>query len=897
MTTSAHDEPERRTRRQRIDPLLEAQGWVIVPFDPAWRLAGCDRHALTEYPTANGPADYALAVAGQPLGIVEAKKVSLGPQNALTQAERYAKGVADSPFDFGGLKVPFLYSTNGEVLWFQDARHPLNRSRRVATFHTPTALQELLARDFDAACRALLDLPNDHPRLRPYQREANAAVERAVAGRKRQLLLAMATGTGKTFTLVNQVYRLMKSGVGRRVLFLVDRRALAAQAVRAFASFEPEPNQKFDRLYEVYSQRFQRDDFGDDKFDPKVLPQGYLTDPRPKHAFLYVCTIQRLAVNLFGRGAVWGREGDDLDDDAGKLDVPVHAFDVIIADECHRGYTTAEMSLWRNTLDHFDAIKVGLTATPAAHTKAYFHDVVYRYEYARAVREGYLVDYDVVKLKSDVRLQGVFLREGESVQVVDPDTGNERLDQMEDERAFASTEVEHTVTSPDSNRKALEEIKKYALEHEAKCGRFPKTLIFADNDVPHTSHADQLVELAVEVFGRGPSFVRKITGRSDRPLQAIREFRNRPEPGVVVSVDLMSTGVDVPDLEFLVFLRPVKSRILFEQMLGRGTRKGERHPDKSHFVVFDGFDGTLLQYFRQATSITSEPPEQPHRTLGQVIEDVWANRDRDYNVRCLVKRLQRIDKEMAGEAREAFAAFGVPDGDVGKYAAGLAAALRADFAAEMKRLRDPAFQDLLTKYPRRQRVFLKAIENQDTVSSEYLVRDAAGREYKPQDYLEAFARFVRDNPGRVAAVAVLLDRPRGWGTAALAELRDKLKAAPERFTLEALEKAHALHYRKALVDVISMVKHAADHESPLLTAAERVERAVAKVCAGRTFTPAQHQWLERIRQHLVANLSVGRDDFEDVPVLHDAGGWGAASRAFDGRLDELIDDLNEAIAA
>src|SRR5262249_2126583 len=152
-----------------------------------------------------------------------------------------------------------------------------------------------------------------HHRLRPYQREANAAVEQAIAARKRNMLLAMATGTGKTFTLVNQAYRLMKSGTARRVLFLVDRRALAAQAVRAFASFEPEPNLKFNSIYEVYSQRFRAEDFdADEKFDPTVLPNEYLTDPHAKHVFVYICTIQRMAINLFGRGAVWSGEGNDI---------------------------------------------------------------------------------------------------------------------------------------------------------------------------------------------------------------------------------------------------------------------------------------------------------------------------------------------------------------------------------------------------------------------------------------------------------------------------------------------------------------------------------------------------------------------------------------------------------
>src|SRR5947209_86229 len=271
MSAPAHDEPESRTRRQRIDPKLAATGWNVVPFDAATPPSHWTHHAVTEYPTENGPADYALFVAGQLLGVVEAKKLTLGPQNVLTQAERYARGIVDSLFDFRGIRAPFLYSTNGEVLWFQDARPSLSRSRRIVHFHNPAALEEMLARDFDAACRSLLALPNDNPKpkLRPYQVEANSAVEEALAERTRLMLLAMATGTGKTVTLVNQIYRLMKSGAGKRILFLVDRRALAAQAVRTFASFEPEPNKKFDKIYEVYSQRFRREDLGDDKFDPK----------------------------------------------------------------------------------------------------------------------------------------------------------------------------------------------------------------------------------------------------------------------------------------------------------------------------------------------------------------------------------------------------------------------------------------------------------------------------------------------------------------------------------------------------------------------------------------------------------------------------------------------------
>lgn len=891
-------ESERRTRRQRIDPGLKAHGWTVEPFIPGRPLDRYTAHALAEFPTANGPADYALVVDGQVLGIVEAKKVTLGPQGVLTQAERYARGVGDTPFNFDGRRVPFLYSTNGEVVWFQDVRQELNAARRVTGFHTPAALHEMLSRDFDAAGIWFRQNPNQHPRLRPYQIDANHAIERAIEDRKRQMLVAMATGTGKTFTLVNQVYRLLKSGLAPRVLFMVDRRALAAQAVRAFASFEAEPNKKFDRIYEVYSQRFQRGDFGEeDRFDPKVLPASYLMKPEPKHAFVYVCTIQRMAINLFGREAVWSGDGDAIEDDADRIDIPIHAFDVIIADECHRGYTTAELSLWRDTLDHFDAIKIGLTATPAAHTKAYFRDVVYRYEYSRAVREGYLVDYDVVSIKSDVRMRGVFLKEADRVELVDPDTGTEKLDQLEDERSFEADEVERAVTSPDSNRKILEEVKRYAFEHEETYGRVPKILIFAANDLPHTSHADQLVELAVDIFGRGQSFVRKITGRVDRPLQAIREFRNRPNPGVAVTVDLLSTGVDIPDLEFIVFLRQVKSRILFEQMLGRGTRKSETYPGKSHFTVFDCFDGNLIRYFREATAITADPPMKPGRTIQEIVENIWANRDRDYNVRCLTRRLQRIDKEMAGEARELFEARGIPDGDVGRFAAELPGRLQKNFKGTMQLLRDPALQQLFGDYPRRKRTFVKAVEYEDTVSAEWLVRDDQGRALKPEDYLAAFGRFVRENPAQVEAIRILLNRPQAWGTDALTELTLKLRGAPERFTIGNLQKAHKIQYAKALADLISMVKHAAHREEPLLTAEERVGRAFQRITIGKTLTQEQRDWLERIREHMIVNLTIGPEDFDLSPVLSRAGGWTRANRTFGGGLKPFLDSLNEAIAA
>lgn len=887
------DENEWRTRKKRIDPKLDAAGWCLAKGKA--RPSACRSE---EEATTNGPADYALWQDGQIVGVVEAKKLTVGPQNVLTQAERYARGIQNKSFSFKGLHCPFLYATNGEVLWFHDVRHALNRSRRIAGFHTPAALAELLGRDFETASARILSLPHAHTGLRPYQRAANAAIEQAIADRKRNLLVAMATGTGKTFTLVNQIYRLMKSGLAKRVLFLVDRRALAAQAVRAFAAFEPEPGIKFDQMYEVYSSRFQTADFGDDeKFDPKLMPQKYLADPQAGDAFVYVCTIQRMAVQILGRQAIFGLGDEEVDDDADRIDIPIHAFDVIIADECHRGYTSQEISTWRATLDHFDAIKIGLTATPASHTTAFFTHKVFDYPYEQAVREGHLVDYDVVNVRSEVRMNGVFLEEGENVEFVDTATGLSRRDQLEDERQFETAELEDKITAPQSNRKIVEEVKIYADAHKQRYGRFPKTLFFAVNDLPHTSHADQLVDICRDVFGQGDSFVAKITGRADRPLQRIREFRNRPNLGIAVTVDMLTTGVDIPDLEYIVFLRPVRSRILFEQMVGRGTRKGEKHPDKDHFTVFDCFDGTLLAYFKNTTGITAEAPMPPSRHIEEIIEDIWANRDRDYNIGCLVKRLQRIDKGMSGDARNLFAAY-VPYGDLAKYARELSPGLRRDLAGSMKLLRDKSFQDLLVNYPRPQRTFVSAYAYPDTVSSVFVMRDTDGNVYKPGDYLEAFSHFVKKNEAHIDAIRILLSRPREWKPAALDELRQQLTRSKYRFTVENLQRAHELRHHKALADIISMVKHAANEELPLLTASERVEGAFQRIAKGHKFTADQQKWLERIREHLHENLSIERDDFDVIPIFSNAGGWGAASRVFgDKKLDSLLDKFNEAIAA
>ncbi len=879
---------EAQTRRMLIDEALVRAGWgPVVPFQPGARY---DHAAVEEYPTVSGPADYILFHKGMALACVEGKRLSVGPQNVLQQAKRYAR-------DFPQL-LPFIYSSNGEQIWFQDLRDQLNLSRQVAAFHTPQALTEMLDRDESAALRKLQGIPTNRS-LWPFQVEAIQAIERAIAERRRSMLLAMATGTGKTFTMVNLIYRLMKSGYAKRILFLVDRRALAAQAVVEMASFEAEPGLKFDQCYEVYSQRIRREDLDERvQFDLKILPAEYLTNPSARDSFVYVSTIQRMQINLFGPEGVFQGPAWDQDDDsdAGKLDIPIHAFDLIIADECHRGYTAQEESKWREVLLHFDGIRIGLTATPAVHTAAFFKHIVYRYEYERAAREGFLVDYDAVAVQSDITMNGVFLQEGEEVGLVDTQTGQLSFEFLEDERELPAPTTEIDWTAPDRNRKIVQEVKGYLLEQEGHLGRFPKTLIFAQNDLPHTSHCDQLVAILREEFNRGDDLVQKITGNPnvDRPLQRIREFRNRQNPGIVVTVDMLSTGVDVPKIDNIVFLRPVRSRILFAQMMGRGTRRCEEI-HKTHFTVFDCFNGTLLEYFRKSTDMTADAPSKTARSIREIVQAIADNQDRAFNIRVLSKRLHRISKNITQEGRSHFEY--ILGCDIADFARTLEQRLEQDWVATLKTLQSEAFLELCEHYPRPKRTFIRAETAPDYVTSRVVFRAKDGKELALQDYLQAFERFVRENPHQIEALEILLHKPEAFDTRQLKALREALSLHPDFLQDKFNEKNLRRAYNRELADIISMVRHAAEG-GELLTPERRVDRALMKLRSGRAFNQEQERWLALIRQHLIQNLLMEKEDLDTLPIFtREGSSWSRLNKVFEGNLESIVGEINAAIAA
>ncbi len=890
-----NQELEWQTRRERINTKLTALNpcWDIIKYSENLDLTKLTNHAVEEFPTNNGPADYALFVNGKLIGIIEAKKVSVNPQNVLEQAKRYSRGVSGIG-NWNGYGVPFLYASNGESIWFEDVRLPKTLPRLLSTFHTPLALAEYSSRD-DISSFVNLKSTKILNMTRYYQRNAVLRIEDALRQGKRKMLVAIATGTGKTYTSVSSIYRLIKSGVVKRVLFLVDRKALAAQTAVAFAAYETPSGNKFNQEYEVYSQRFKKEDMEDAKFDVSVLPNEYLTNPDASKTFVYVSTIQRMAINLLGKSAVFTDEVNDSDDEDTDMisNIPIHAFDLIIADECHRGYTSKDTSVWRSVLEYFDGIKIGLTATPAFHTVSYFDKPVYRYTVDEAVNDGFLVDYDAVKINSNVRMNGMFLQEGEQIGKIDYESGQETLEQLEDERAFDASEVERKITSPDSNEKIINEFANFALEFEKQHGRFPKTLIFAANDMQHISHADRIVSLCKKIFNRGDDFVAKITGNPnvDRPLQKIRKFRNLKEPAIVITVDMLSTGVDIPALEYIVFMRPVKSRILWEQMLGRGTRLCPEI-NKEKFTIFDCFDGTLIEYFKDVSNFQFSDVTYEPIPIEEVIRRINDNEDREHNVKVFIKRLRRIEKAMSSEARDQFKPY-IENGDVGAFADKFNELIKKAFADTMDILNNKDFQNVLKNYKRAKPVFYVAYPVEDEVSSELLF-EAGQNKLKPEEYLAAFQKFVKENQNKVDAISIILNRPKEWKTKILDELKAVL--IKNHFPKENLEKVYGRSYQKNLVDIITMIRNAAFDE-PVIEASERVKIAVDKAFEGKDLSQEQLLWVGYIKNHLVTNLTIGKDDLTEMATFSDHGGVKKFKELFGGQYENLLSQINTQIAS
>ena len=363
---------------------------------------------------------------------------------------------------------------------------------------------------------------------------------------------------------------------------------------------------------------------------------------------------------------------------------------------------------------------------------------------------------------------------------------------------------------------------------------------------------------------------------------------------VAVTVDLLSTGVDIPDLEFIVFLRPVQSPILWTQMIGRGTRRSPNFK-KERFLVFDCFNGTLVDRFKDLKDFGEMKTKARTQSNKELIETIWTSKgwQQDEALRKLAQRLKGIDEKMSGQARQDFAAH-VEGGNLKAFAQALPQKLKDDFLGTMEILRTPEFQDLLENYERAKEDFLIAPMAEDSVASE--MRFRRGQDYLPAgDYLMAFSAWVEGHKDAIEAMRILLQKPRDWSPKALKELKEALQGG--HFEVVQLQKAHALVHHKDLADILSMVKHAVREEEPLFTATERVDRALVALMAGKSFNEEQKAWLGYLREHMAMNLSLDSDDFDLMPVLEKHGGHAKATKVFDGKLHDLVNEINKLLVA
>lgn len=880
--------------RLLIDVQLNEMGWEADSQElrhakGARPEAGHNR-AIAEWPTESGPVDYALFVGLTCVGVIEAKKQSVDVPAILEQAKRYARTIKLSaenlcegaPWQHGleePFRVPFIFATNGRPfvrqwitksgIWHWDARSEMNHPTALPEWFAPQDLKTKLEQDSAAANSGLAEEAFGYGGLRPYQEEAIKAVEQAVEAGQRDILISMATGTGKTRTCIALMYRLLKHKRFRRILFLVDRTALGDQTTDALETTELEGLLKFSQIYKVAG------------LDQR-LPEA--------EDHVQVATVQAMVSRILN------------EPDPTKRPTP-GTYDCIIVDEAHRGYTLdAELresdigfrnvddyqSAYRQVLDYFDAVKVGLTATPALHTREIFGHPVYRYGYRQAVVEGYLIDHLPPKrITTALAEAGIHFEGGEEVEIVDPRTGQIDLFELPDDVGldYDLAAFNKRVYSENFNRVVCE-----AIAAEIPPDRPGKTLIFAARD----SHADDVVRLLTkaleEEYGSIPAgMVQKITGSVPGNKDLILKFRNDPYPQYVVTVDLLTTGVDIPSISNLVFMRRVSSRILYDQMIGRATRLCPAI-GKENFRIFDAVD---LYANLQEMSDMRPVVVRPDVDLAQLVADLeqaGTDEDRNWVGDQIVVRLRSLGKRLDDAQREEFLRH------AGQSPEEALAALQARSGAEKLEWfkQHPRAVEILDRKPVKKPRPGDGITISPHEDELLHIREIFGQNTTPEDYIEGFERFVRENMNTVPALVAVTQRPRDLTRKELSELAGLLD---EKHYSEGMLRAAYGRARNADIaaHIIGFVRQAALGD-PLVPYKTRVENAILKIEQSRNWTPKQKSWLRRIGRAL-QDKPVADASLLQQGAFAQMGGLAVIARDFDNRLEPLLKEINEAIWA
>ena len=873
---------ERETRRL-IDEQLRAAGWEAnteeIRYSKGVRPQKGSYLAIAEWPTESGPADYALFAGLQAIGVVEAKRQSTDVSGDIIQAKRYSRGfrlhgdaelIGGRPWD--DYRVPFVFATNGRDfleqlrtksgIWFCDVRRSQNLSRPLKNWYSPQDLIDTLDQDIEASQRQLEQEGFDYNfGLRPYQKQAIRAVESALAEAARTLLLAMATGTGKTKTSIALVYRLLKTKRFRRILFLVDRTALGEQAENAFKETRMESLQPFADIFDVKE----------------------LKDAEPdRDTKVHIATIQGMVKRLLYPG-----------DDTQVL--TAGQYDCIVVDECHRGYLLDRemseteltfrdlndyVSKYRRVLDFFDAVKIGLTATPALHTTEIFGAPVYSYSYREAVIDGWLIDHEPpIRIKTALSEEGITWNAGEDIEIFDSVTGQLDLIHASDEIHVEVEQFNRRVVTEPFNQVVCEQLALY-IDPELP----EKTLIFCVRDSHADIVVDQLKQALTEQYGAvDDDEVVKITGKADKPAELIRRFRNEPSPKIAVTVDLLTTGIDVPSICNLVFIRQVNSRILFEQMLGRATRRC----DEIGKEVFRVFDAVNL-YENIAPVSTMKPvvanPKLSFEQLVNDLDSVTASDAVEEVIDQLVAKLQRKRRHLSETQSEAIEQMaGMPVADIAQHLQDSSPEDAAQWLrdrrdiAQMLDRRDGGRAPILVSHHPDQ---LRAIEQ------------GYGEATRPEDYLDSFEAFLESNMNKLPALMVVTQRPRELTREQLKSLRLALDTAG--FGEVTLRSAWRDKTNEDIAaSIIGFIRQAALGD-PLVPYGDRVDRAMKQIKASQAWTPPQRKWLERIGKQLKKEYIVDRDAF-DQGAFREQGGFKRINKVFEGKLESILSEIKASL--
>lgn len=911
--------------RQKIDEMLTASDWEVQDRATMNFYAGRGV-AVREFPLATGFADYILFVDRKAVGIVEAKAEGTTLSGVAEQAGQYSTGLPPNIPHFT-LPLPYLYESTGVETLFRDNRDPHPRSRRIFTFHRPETLADWVEenRTFRERLQHYPPLITDG--LWKAQIEAINNLEASLAADKPRALIQMATGSGKTFTAVSFIYRLLKFGKAKRVLFLVDRANLGRQTLKEFHAYStPDDGRKFNELYNVQ------------------LLQSNSIDPVNR---VVVTNIQRLYSMLRGEedfeeaneeGSLF-EMGSSLDHERPKEvaynpKIPIETFDVIITDECHRSI----YNLWRQVLEYFDAHLIGLTATPSKQTFGFFNqNLVMEYPRPRAVADGVNVVGEVYRIRTQITSGGSNVESGFWVGQRDKLTRRERWELLEEDLSYDVSQLDRSVVS-DSQIRTVIRTYRDRLFTEIFPGRteVPKTLVFAKDD----SHAEDITHIIRQEFGKGDAFCQKITYRTSgvTPETLIANFRNTYYPRIAVTVDMVATGTDIKPLEVLLFLRQVRSRVLFEQMLGRGTRIINPNdlqavtPDarnKDRFVIVDA-----VGIVEQAKIDTQTLERKRSKTFRQLLEAVALGVNDDDTLSSLAGRLVKLDHKITETDETLIKASGAKL-SLTEIAHGMLSALEPDTAVEAASQRNPQPTDEQIEQARVQlvekalrplaanpdlRAALAQIQERnkqllDMVSVDR-VTDAG---FAPEDSekaratVESFRQFIEENKDEITALQIIFSQPRRDGPLtyqAVKELAVLLEQPPHTWTTERLWRAYAqlerdrvrgVNERRVLSELVSLVRHAVQLDDELVPYPERValryqEWLAAQETAGRQFSEEQRWWLDRIAEHIGVNLAVKAEDLS-VGAFYNKGGQYTARRVFGKELNSFLDELNSVLGA